>query len=84
VKVYIELRPQHLADMTVNPEEDPAYLLSATGLELERLRKQHEWIVSCFDGKVIFAPIDLQKPQLKILDVGCADGKCPSWSTEYS
>lgn len=70
--------------MTVNQEEDPAYLLSATGLELERLRKQHEWIVSCLDGKLIFAPVDLQKPQLKVLDVGCADGKCPSLSTEHS
>ena len=57
--------------------DDPAYLLGATGRELERLRKQHVWIEKCLDGKVVFAPVDLQKPDLKVLDVGCADGKSP-------
>lgn len=68
--------------VTKTEEEDPAYLLSATGLELERLRKQHEWIVACLDGKLIFAPVDLQKPHLKALDVGCADGYYP-FNTRY-
>lgn len=43
--------------------------------EIERLQKQHAWIRTCLDNKIVFAPIDLQKPDLKVLDVGCADGE---------
>lgn len=61
--------------MSDTTAEDPPYLLGATGRELERLRKQHTWIQTCLDGKIVYAPVDLQKPELKVLDVGCADGK---------
>jgi len=55
--------------------KDPEYLLVNTGPELERLRKQHAWIQTCLKGQIVFAPVDLQKKGLKMLDVGCADGK---------
>src|SRR5258707_44735 len=52
--------------------QDKYYLDSEN--DLERLRKQHEWIEFCLKGKLVFAPIDLQKEDMMILDVGCADG----------
>lgn len=42
--------------------------------EVERLQKQHAWVQRCLNGKIVFAPITLDKEGLKILDVGCADG----------
>jgi hypothetical protein len=54
--------------------EDNTYLLGETQREVERLQKQHAWMRACLKGKLIFAPVDLQKPDLKVLDVGCADG----------
>lgn len=60
--------------------QDPEYLLGATKQEVERLQKQHAWIKRAINGKIVFAPVDLQKPDLKILDVGCADGE---YATQY-
>lgn len=57
-----------------NQKDDPEYLLVQTGAELERLHKQHAWIQTCLKGQIVFAPVDLQKEGLKVLDVGCADG----------
>ena len=54
------------------PEYSPA---SNANREIERLQKQHAWMRKCLDGKFIFAPIDTKKPDLKVLDIGCADGK---------
>ncbi|KAG7406648.1 Methyltransferase psoC [Fusarium oxysporum f. sp. rapae] len=45
-----------------------------TSREVERLQKQHAWVQRCLDSKIVFAPIPLDKEELKILDVGCADG----------
>ncbi|KAL0939824.1 methyltransferase domain-containing protein [Colletotrichum truncatum] len=42
--------------------------------ELERLRIQHRWLQMCLKDKIVFAPVDLNKEGLKILDMGCADG----------
>lgn len=56
-------------------EQDPEYLLGATQREVERLTKQHTWIQTCLKGKIVFAPVDLQNPSLRVLDVGCADGE---------
>ncbi|CAI0643093.1 unnamed protein product [Colletotrichum noveboracense] len=53
---------------------DPEYLLRETNREIERLRKQHQWFQGCLNNKIIFAPVDLSDPSLKVLDVGCADG----------
>ncbi|KZL87477.1 methyltransferase domain-containing protein [Colletotrichum incanum] len=55
-------------------QTNPDYLLVETGREVERLRNQHVWFQICLDGKIIFAPVDLSTPELKVLDVGCADG----------
>lgn len=60
--------------MASQKQGDPEYLLAETGNELERLRKQHAWIQTCVKGQIVFAPIDLKKDGLKVLDVGCADG----------
>lgn len=59
-------------------KEDQEYLLGQHGREVERLQKQHRWIQSCLKGKIVFAPVELDKSSLRVLDVGCADGKsCP-------
>lgn len=58
----------------MSADEEPKYLLGDHGREVERLRKQHSWIQYCLKDQIVFAPIDLQKPGLKVLDVGCADG----------
>ena len=59
----------------MSEQKDPEYLLGATQREVERLQKQHVWIQTCLKGKIVFAPVNLQDPSLKVLDVGCADGK---------
>lgn len=48
--------------------------------EIERLGKQHAWIRTCLDNKIAFAPVDLKKPDLKALDIGCADGEALLWT----
>ncbi|KAF5714421.1 hypothetical protein FGLOB1_3561 [Fusarium globosum] len=35
---------------------------------------KHAWVQRCLNGKIVFAPIPLNREGLKILDVGCADG----------
>jgi 2-polyprenyl-3-methyl-5-hydroxy-6-metoxy-1,4-benzoquinol methylase len=56
-------------------KEDSEYLRGTTQREVERLQKQHAWIQTCLKGRIAFAPIDLQDPKLRVLDVGCADGE---------
>lgn len=55
-------------------QQDPEYLLRETNREVERLRQQHRWFQACLDDKIVFAPVDLGDPSLRVLDVGCADG----------
>ncbi|KAI8168764.1 Methyltransferase psoC [Colletotrichum sp. SAR 10_70] len=57
----------------MSDQHDPEYLLRETKREIERLRKQHQWFQGCLDNKIVFAPVDLSDPSLKVLDVGCAD-----------
>ncbi|KAJ2982102.1 hypothetical protein NQ176_g1615 [Zarea fungicola] len=54
--------------------EKSQYLLGKIQSEAERLHRQHLWVQACLNNRIVFAPIDLQKPGLKVLDVGCADG----------
>jgi 2-polyprenyl-3-methyl-5-hydroxy-6-metoxy-1,4-benzoquinol methylase len=54
--------------------QDPDYLLAEVGDEVVRLQKQHAWIMRCLKDQIVFAPLDLKKEGLKVLDVGCADG----------
>ena len=64
----------HLKNNISNMDEkDPKYLLGQQR-ELERLKKQHEWQQKCYKGRIVFAPLDLKKPDLHVLDMGCADG----------
>jgi hypothetical protein len=71
------LTPLNKPALTMAPEKDPKYPLGAIKSEAERLHKQHLWVQACLDNQIVFAPVDLKKPGLKILDVGCADGR--SW-----
>lgn len=57
-------------------KDDPKYVLGRMKRESERLQKQHAWHQACLNGQIIFAPVDLEKPGLKVLDVGCAEGGC--------
>ena len=56
-------------------KQDPEYLLVNTGPELERLGKQHAWLMKTLKAQIVWAPVDTQKEGLKVLDVGCADGE---------
>ncbi|KAM0545320.1 hypothetical protein ACHAPJ_011392 [Fusarium lateritium] len=53
---------------------DPEYILGDATNEVERLQKQHRWIQHCLRGRIVFAPVNLDKEGLGVLDVGCADG----------
>lgn len=56
--------------------ENSKYLLGPAHLdsEVKRLAKQHRWIHKALNEQIVFAPVDLQKPGLSVLDIGCADG----------
>jgi len=56
-------------------KKNAAYPLAQMQREAERLRKQHAWVQACLNNQIVFAPIDIKKPELKVLDVGCADGR---------
>ncbi|KAM0425918.1 hypothetical protein ACHAPT_008856 [Fusarium lateritium] len=71
--IYRYHPPTH-PDQAMSTEADPQYLLNKTNREVERLQKQHAWIQRCLNNRIVFAPVDLNKQGLKVLDVGCADG----------
>jgi hypothetical protein len=48
------------------------YLLPHHIKEIERLRKQHEFILSSCGGVLVTAP--LKQPKINVLDCGAADG----------
>ncbi|KAF4964762.1 hypothetical protein FSARC_7361 [Fusarium sarcochroum] len=58
----------------MSPSKDTEYLLVDTSQEVKRLQQQHAWFQRCLDNKIVFAPIQMDKEGLKVLDVGCADG----------
>ncbi|KAK3312446.1 S-adenosyl-L-methionine-dependent methyltransferase [Apodospora peruviana] len=60
--------------MASEQQQDQEYLFALAESELKRLSMQHAWIQKCLDNQLIFAPVNLRKPGLKVLDVGCADG----------
>ncbi|KAK5991641.1 Methyltransferase psoC [Cladobotryum mycophilum] len=43
--------------------------------EQTRLEYQHDTILHSMGGKALYAPVDLSKPGLRILDSGCANGR---------
>ncbi|KAF4921573.1 Methyltransferase psoC [Colletotrichum viniferum] len=57
-------------------QDDMSYLamVGNADAEVERLQIQHRWIQMCLNDKIAFAPVDLKKDGLKVLDMGCADG----------
>lgn len=54
--------------------KEPQYLLPEPEKEIARLTEQDAVITHLMDGKRILAPIDLARPNLRILDSGTADG----------
>lgn len=44
--------------------------------EQVRLEDQHETVLYAMGGQALYAPVDLSKPGLRILDSACANGKC--------
>nr|AAT01502.1 SirN [Plenodomus lingam] len=60
--------------MTVETKDLPEsnYLLDYDDTEKRRLREQHD-LIKAYTGKLILAPLDLTKPNLKILDSGTFD-----------
>lgn len=42
--------------------------------EQVRLEDQHETVVAAMEGKLLYAPVDLSKAGLQILDSACANG----------
>lgn len=62
----------------MSSEDNPEYMLESTGHELDRLHKQHAWYMLCHNNRIVYAPIQLTTPGLRILDVGCADGELQS------
>lgn len=55
-------------------EQKSTYVLAESLGEVERLQKQYAWFMDSLNNRIVFAPIDLKKPGLRVLDVGCADG----------
>jgi gliotoxin biosynthesis N-methyltransferase len=55
------------------------YLLDYDDTEKRRLTEQHDLIKS-YMGQLILAPIDVERPGLKILDSGTFDGTLISLS----
>ncbi|KAJ4244744.1 hypothetical protein NW762_014320 [Fusarium torreyae] len=58
----------------MSSSNDQEYLLVDTSQEVKRLQQQHAWFQRCLENKIVFAPIQMDKEGLRILDVGCADG----------
>ncbi|GKT43486.1 methyltransferase psoC [Colletotrichum spaethianum] len=60
-----------------NSQRDNSYLAMVGDVkaELTRLQVQHRWIQTSTKDKIAFAPIDLTKDGLKVLDIGCADAQ---------
>lgn len=65
-------------------EEQSEYLLGDTSGEIQRLTIQHGIFKHGMKGKMVYAPIDLSKPNLSILDPACADGTLPLLHHPYS
>lgn len=55
-------------------EKSSSYFLPVNSLEAERLMSQHLVLIDALDGRIVLAPVDLNKPGLKVLDSGTADG----------
>jgi hypothetical protein len=61
---------KHILSMA---ETDDLYIMGAHEDEVCRLRLQHEVITESTE-KLVFAPVDLSQPDLRILDSATADG----------
>ena len=55
-------------------EEQEKYFMEGNAAEILRLSFQHE-VLKEYVGKLVLAPIDLDKPALRVIDSATADGK---------
>jgi hypothetical protein len=53
-----------------------AYMLPHHAKEIERLQRQHRFMNSTTEGKLLVTPNTEGFSPLRILDAGCADGAC--------
>ncbi|KAL8729326.1 MAG: hypothetical protein Q9166_004823 [cf. Caloplaca sp. 2 TL-2023] len=60
------------------PEEKPDYFLLQNLVEVERFTCQHEVVKDYIGGRLVFAPVDLFTPGLRILDFATADAVTPA------
>lgn len=51
------------------------YMLPHHQTEIERLKRQHEFVKSSTDNELLGFPLAISKSELRVLDSGCADGK---------
>ena len=63
-----------LAELPATAEEEDTYNGPRTDGEYSRLRTQHEMMKTSMGGKLVLAPIDAQKPDLRVLDSATGDG----------
>ena len=59
--------------VSARAKEKGEYHLEHHATEVARLAAQHEVFLD-FMGTLVVAPVDLEKPKLRILDSGTADG----------
>lgn len=70
-----------MASTDPNQNTSYNYPLPNDSPEAKRLDTQHELFHLTFDGKLYFAPVSLDEPQSRILDLGCGTS---SWAIEVA
>ena len=61
--------------MAGDEDQSKTVIKNSVDEEVARLTLQHSVVKDAMGGKLLFAPLDLNKPGLRILDSACADGK---------
>lgn len=64
-----------MATLVDKGEQSAQAIQDANVAEVDRLSAQHYVVKNAMGGKLVLAPIDLSKPDLRILDSATADGK---------
>jgi len=67
--------PMASAKSKVFSGTEGVYLLPHHIEEIDRLRRQHEFMRSTTEGMLVPFPLPSNGGKIKVLDAGCADGK---------
>jgi len=64
-----------MSTLTAEEKQDigKRYFLPRSLEEAKRMQNQHEWVKGC-SGGLVFAPLDIKAPGLRVLDAATADG----------